>query len=249
MSNRIEQYKIGNAPVMKEPTENNLPEGWVWAKIKYLVNINYGKGLKKERCNEGPFPVYGSNGVVGFHAVALTKGPPIILGRKGSIGAVHNLPSPYLPIDTTYFIDKFNGLYSKYLVHALRSLDLYELDSSTAIPGLNRDGLYDQHLPIAPLEEQRRIVAKIEELLARVNSAQERLTKVSVILKRFCQAVLSAACSGRLTEDWRSNQKELEPAIQLIERIRKTYREQYEAECYKAKKDGKRLPKKPEILE
>ena len=60
-----------------------------------------------------------------------------------------------------------------------------------------------QRLPVPlPLAEQKRIVAKIEELLARVNATRERLAKVPVILKRFRQAVLAAACSGRLTEDW-----------------------------------------------
>jgi type I restriction enzyme S subunit len=70
-----------------------------------------------------------------------------------------------------------------------------------------------------------------------------------MILKRFRQAVLAAACSGRLTADWRSTQRELEPGDQLVERIRKKYREQYEAECNKAKGEGKKLPKKPKILE
>ncbi len=50
---------------------------------------------------------------------------------------------------------------------------------------------------------QRRIVEKIEALLAQVNTARERLTRVREILKRFRQSVLAAACSGRLTEDWR----------------------------------------------
>ncbi len=43
MSNRIEQYKIGNAPVMKEQTENNLPECWALAKLGYLcTHPQYG---------------------------------------------------------------------------------------------------------------------------------------------------------------------------------------------------------------
>ena len=58
-------------------------------------------------------------------------------------------------------------------------------------------------MPLAPVDEQKRIVAKVEELLARVNATKERLAKVSMILKRFRQAVLAAACSGRLTADWR----------------------------------------------
>lgn len=58
-------------------------------------------------------------------------------------------------------------------------------------------------IPLPPLAEQRRIVAAVEAVLAKVNAARERLNRVPAILKRFRQAVLSAACSGRLTADWR----------------------------------------------
>lgn len=60
-------------------------------------------------------------------------------------------------------------------------------------------------IPLAPLDEQRRIVAKLDELLARVEACQNRLAKTPVILKRFRQSVLAAACSGRLTSDWRDD--------------------------------------------
>ncbi len=61
-------------------------------------------------------------------------------------------------------------------------------------------------------------MAKVEELLARVNSAKERLAKVSMILKHFRQAVLSAACSGRLTEDWRESNKK-DSTQELVSKI------------------------------
>lgn len=60
------------------------------------------------------------------------------------------------------------------------------------------------HICLPQPEEQRRIVAKVEALLARVNAARDRLARVPAILERFRQSVLAAACSGRLTEDWRS---------------------------------------------
>ena len=60
-------------------------------------------------------------------------------------------------------------------------------------------------MPLAPLAEQRRIVAKLEKLLGRVDACQQRLAKIPVLLKRFRQAVLAAACSGRLTADWRED--------------------------------------------
>lgn len=64
-------------------------------------------------------------------------------------------------------------------------------------------------LLLAPTREQKRIVTKAEELLARVNAAGERLARVPAILKRFRQAVLAAACSGRLTADWRKSRDTL----------------------------------------
>lgn len=56
---------------------------------------------------------------------------------------------------------------------------------------------------LAPLGEQRRIVEAVDALLAEVNVARERLARVPLILKRFRQSVLAAACGGRLTEEWR----------------------------------------------
>ncbi|HKQ93743.1 MAG TPA: hypothetical protein VJZ77_23995 [Blastocatellia bacterium] len=58
---------------------------------------------------------------------------------------------------------------------------------------------------VPPLAEQRRIAAKLEPLLGSVDTYQKRLAKIPMILKRFRQAVLAAACSGRLTVDWRKN--------------------------------------------
>jgi type I restriction enzyme S subunit len=74
-------------------------------------------------------------------------------------------------------------------------------------------------LPLPPLAEQKRIVAKVEQLLARVNAARDRLDRVPAILKRFRHSVLAAACSGRLTKDWRERNPDVEPASVLLERI------------------------------
>ena len=73
--------------------------------------------------------------------------------------------------------------------------------------------LGDLKIPLPPLAEQQRIVAQVEALLARVNAARERLAKVPAILKRFRQAVLAAARSGRLTEEWHAEQGDLKPVL------------------------------------
>lgn len=75
--------------------------------------------------------------------------------------------------------------------------------TTAGIHKVSQQDLSGLELPLPPLAEQRRIVEKVEALLAEVNAARDRLAKVPVILKRFRQAVLAAACSGRLSEEWR----------------------------------------------
>jgi type I restriction enzyme S subunit len=70
---------------------------------------------------------------------------------------------------------------------------------TTNIAHLSAGRFADMEFPVAPLPEQRRIVEKVDALLEQVNRAKERLDRVPLILKRFRQAVLAAACSGELT--------------------------------------------------
>jgi type I restriction enzyme S subunit len=76
--------------------------------------------------------------------------------------------------------------------------------------------LKETEIPVPPTKEQIRIVAKLEKLLAKVDACKERLEKIPAILKRFRQSVLAAACSGRLTAEWRAKNTQVAPASGLI---------------------------------
>lgn len=71
--------------------------------------------------------------------------------------------------------------------------------------------LKESIIPLPPLAEQRRIVEKVEALLAKVEACRERLERVPKLLARFRQSVLAAACVGRLTEDWRPHHQDSTP--------------------------------------
>ncbi len=75
--------------------------------------------------------------------------------------------------------------------------------------------------PLPPLNEQKRIVAKLDAIMPRIDSAKERLEKIPAILKRFRQSVLTAAVTGKLTEKWREEHPEIESAEVLLSRIGK----------------------------
>jgi type I restriction enzyme S subunit len=77
----------------------------------------------------------------------------------------------------------------------------------------------ESDIPLAPFNEQHRIVAKLEKLLSRVESSQKRLERVPKILKRFRQSVLAAACSGKLTEGWRKENANLDTVAGIVASI------------------------------
>jgi type I restriction enzyme S subunit len=81
------------------------------------------------------------------------------------------------------------------------------------IPGLSKDHLLKHYINIPPYEEQKRIVAAIDNLFVVSKSARDRLSRVPLILKRFRQAVLAAARSGKLTEDWRERNSALSNTV------------------------------------
>lgn len=184
-------------------TDNDLPEGWAVVLARDVIELKYGKALKAEDRVIGKISVYGSNGLVGNHNSALSKGETVVIGRKGSVGMVHYSPESCWPIDTTYYIDDFCDFFPKYLAYYLSSLSLSTLDTSTAVPGLNRNDAYAKSLLLPPLAEQQRIVAKVDALLSRRNAAVEHLERAKKLIKAFRQSALVAACSGLLTESWR----------------------------------------------
>jgi type I restriction enzyme, S subunit len=79
--------------------------------------------------------------------------------------------------------------------------------TGSTFTAINKDVLHELPIPIPPLNEQKRIVEKLDAILPKVQSAKARLEKIPVILKKFRQSVLVAACSGRLTEDWREGKE------------------------------------------
>jgi type I restriction enzyme S subunit len=190
---------------------SQLPKGWSRTSVSNLIELKYGKALPdRERSGDGS-PVFGSNGIVGYHNKTLTSGPTIIVGRKGSVGEVCFSRDPCSPIDTTYYVDSVPGEQFRYWFYALRAMRLGELNKSTAIPGLSRSDVYPIALSLPPVAEQERIADKLDTVLARVDACRDRLARVAPLLKRFRQSVLAAATSGRLTEEWRDSLKPPDP--------------------------------------
>ncbi len=115
-----------------------------------------------------------------------------------------------------------NPFYINYFLTYSYSLGSFnDLQTQTTnLRNLNvNDFLTKTIVPIPPISEQNSIVAKLDSLFEKIESNKQRLENIPQILKRFKQSVIAAAINGRLTEDWRKVNVELESAKQLIYRI------------------------------
>ena len=139
------------------------------------VELAYGRSLPVRARRDGSIPVYGSNGVVGFHDEALVREPTVIVGRKGSVGAIRLVSGPSFPIDTTYFVRARPGIDIdiRYAAYALKHIDLSRLRTETGVPGLNREDAYREPFLLPPLVAQRRIV-EILDRAARIEALRRR---------------------------------------------------------------------------
>lgn len=119
-----------------------IPEGWIPSTLEDVLELAYGKALKKSNRIAGLFPVYGSGGVTGTHEKAIVDGPGIIVGRKGTVGSLYWEDRDFYPIDTTFYVKPKSEIPLLYLYQLLLTLGLQAMNTDAAVPGLNRNNAY-----------------------------------------------------------------------------------------------------------
>ena len=97
---------------------------------------------------------------------------------------------------------------------------VYRLGTGSTFPNVSSNNLAELEIPLPPLNEQRRIVSTIEQLTDRSHKARAALEDVPKLIEQFRQSVLAAAFRGDLTADWREKNPNIEPASELLERIK-----------------------------
>jgi len=173
------------------PIVNGLPEGWERKPLGEHAVLNYGRALKADERADGPFPVYGSSGIVGTHDKPLVQGPGIVLGRKGNVGSVFWSSKDFYPIDTVFFIDTATS--NLYLYYALQ--DMHFISTDVAVPGLNRTLASSRPL-IVP---SRLILQQFLELVTPIHDQMDKLVEMNQKLKAARDLLLPRLMSGEIT--------------------------------------------------
>jgi type I restriction enzyme S subunit len=216
---------------------SDLPNGWELLPLKDCVFFQEGPGLRKWQFGESGVPFLNIrtfyNGTIdktkcqfvklaeftGKYEHFLLEEGDIVVSSSGTLGKLVVVRKQDLPLMLNTSVIRYRSLYPQHLLQSFLKLFLQShhffsqiqtAKTGSAILNYGPSHIKEMEIIVPPLNEQRRIVAKFEKLLSRVDATQARLATIPRILKRFRQSVLAAACSGRLTADWRDNEDRLE---------------------------------------
>ncbi len=212
---------------------NDLPEGWTWTTLQQVCSTpQYGWTTRAS--TRGTLHLLRTTdittGNVNWGTVPYcTEEPPekekyllktgdIVISRAGSVGYSYLVKNPQNAVFASYLI-RFKPLPvidENYLAFFLKSPDYWKIISEEkagiALPNVNATKLKQIQVPLPPLAEQRRIVAKLEVLFTQLDAAVDSLKKAQVQLHRYRRSILKAAFEGELTKEWREGYSgELEP--------------------------------------
>lgn len=165
-------------------------------KWKEVLEIKSGKNQKDVADINGRYPIYGSGGIIGYSKEYLCPAGTTIIGRKGTINSPLYVNEPFWNVDTAFGLIPSQQLVSKYLYYFCCYFNFKALDKSTTIPSLAKRDLENVEMPVPPLDEQSRIVARIEELFSELDKAVDTLKTTKEQLEVYRQAVLKDAFSN-----------------------------------------------------
>lgn len=202
----------------------SLPKGWVEINLEEVVDVLDAQRVpinNTERAHRVSgkdkselFPYYGATGNTGYIDDYLFDEELVLLGEDGVPFFDPLKHKAYIISGKTWVNNHAHVLRAKqsltlnaFLTYFLNQFDYHGYVNGATRLKLNQTNMKKIPFVLPPLNEQKRIAKKLDELLATVESIKTRLDKAPTIIKRFRQSILAAATSGKLTEKWREENK------------------------------------------
>ena len=159
---------------------------WKSSALGELLNFRRGHDLPKTKMKEGPVPVVGSSGIIGFHNEFTTKNPCLTIGRSGNIGNPHILEEDCWAHNTTLYVDDFKGNEPKYLFYLLKTLGLSNYGGGSAVPTLNRNHTHPIVVRYTSSRDEQKNIAHV---LSTLDEKIEVNNQISKTLENMAQAI------------------------------------------------------------
>jgi type I restriction enzyme S subunit len=217
---------------------NGLPTGWEWAELGEIVKVEWGDtSITKKSYVLSGYPAFSATGQDGFLEDYEWEGEAVILSAIGArCGKCFWAEGKWTAIKNTIVVQGDRNFIShRFLLHCLNDEEKW-LQTGSGMPFISMSNAQKLRVPLPPLNEQHRIVEKLEKLLERVERAKASIDNVPKIIKQFRRTVLAAACSGRLVEQDPND----EPASELVKRIRAERKKKWEQDLIPKRKDPRK---------
>jgi len=183
-----------------------------------VIKVSSGKFMPAKAMDpSGTIPVYGGNGIAGYHSEANVDEPTIVIGRVGFYcGSVHLTPEKAWVTDNALIVrSRCSEADRNFLYYALLGTNLRSNDSATAQPVISGAKIYPTPFLFPSIDEQHEIVARVEALSSLADQLEARLTSARRIVERLTPALLAKAFRGELVPQDPND----EPASALLERL------------------------------
>jgi len=238
-----------------------LPSGWAQATLDDIadvmdferqpINSSERESRVSGKSDADLFPYYGATGQVGLIDSFRSEGQRVLLGEDAAPFLDQFKDKAYLANgrfwvnNHAHVLAGAAGLIdNKFLCHQLNTVDYHPFVTGSTRLKLTSSAMKQIPMAVAPVAEQIRIVAKLEELLSDLDAAVAELKAAQRKLGQYRQSLLKAAFEGALTAEWRANNHISETGAQLLERILQERRAFWEAkQLAKFAEQGKRPPK------
>jgi type I restriction enzyme S subunit len=162
---------------------------WREVRLGDLVTFQRGHDLPKAEMKEGPYPVVGSNGIIGYHSKYTTEAPCITIGRSGNVGNPFLSKCKTWAHNTTLYIKEFKNTDPIYIYYLLKTLDLGYYAVGSAVPTLNRNHIHPILISVPEsIEEQRSIAATLSAL----DDMIELNNQINKTLEEMAQAIFKS---------------------------------------------------------
>lgn len=151
--------------------------------------FHYGKALPERDRRSGNVPVASSAGIVGLHSEALVPTAGIVVGRKGTVGSVTYINTPFWAIDTSFYVlDDPANRDLRFTYYLLKQLPLQQMNSDSAVPGLNREHAHSLEIEVPEFAVQ----IAIGDWLGNLDDKIELNHRMSQTLEAIAQAIFKS---------------------------------------------------------
>lgn len=167
-------------------------EGWNTKKLLNIAPLQRGFDLPNHLLKHGRYPVVYSNGILNYHERLMVKGPGLVTGRSGTLGAVQFILEDFWPHNTTLWVTNFKGNNPKFVYYLYSAVGLERLGTGSGVPTLNRNDVHEFRVSLPENRtEQTAIAAILSDMDSEIAALEAKLAKARQIKQGMMQNLLT----------------------------------------------------------